>query len=111
MDEALGRILELMNPYSNPGCEPHKEQRMQYVSRHTLPTAAQDPTSLEERVSQLEVEIDNYEAEWTVRGQVYKVTRALRIPYRYEVRNKDGKKNGVWATEWLLIGYGGGNGA
>jgi hypothetical protein len=84
---------------------------MQYVGRHPLPAAtpaeAKDVTA---HVAQFEVEVDNYEAEWALRGQTYKVTRALRIPYRYEVRNKEGHKNGVWATEWLLIGYGGANG-
>lgn len=111
MERALGRLIELMNPYSNPGCEPHSEYRMEYVGRRSLPaTSPETPTTDAERVAQFEIEVDNYEAEWTIRGQTYKVTRALRIPYRYEVRNKEGSKNGVWATEWLLIGYGGANG-
>jgi hypothetical protein len=115
MEEALGRLVNLMNPYSNPGCEPLDEPRMQFVTRPLPPgttTAKKGDAKalLAQLVAQLEVEIDNYEAEWTLRGQTYKVTRALRIPYRYEVQNKDGNKNGVWATEWLLIGYGGANG-
>ena len=114
MDEAIGRLIELMNPYSNPNCEPHTERRMDLVGQPSPSGAPRGergkPPSLDQLVAQIEVEVDNYEAEWTIRGQTYKVTRALRIPYRYEVRNKEGNKNGVWATEWLLIGYGGANG-
>ena len=108
IEAALGRLIELMNPYSNPGCETHNEYRMEYVNFRTLPVDAQEPNR--DLFAQFEVEIDNYEQDWTIRGQTYRVVRGLRIPYRYEVRNRDGHHNGVWATEWLLIGYGGANG-
>jgi hypothetical protein len=111
--EALGRLIELMNPYANPTCVQHDEQRMQYLSRESLPTEVPTPpTTRSGRVAQFEVELDNYEADWTIRGQTFRITRALRIPYRYQVRNgRTGETNGVWATEWLFIGYGGGNGS
>lgn len=108
---ALGRLIELMNPYSNPGCDPDANHRMQYVNFHALPLSAPEPDR--DLVAQFEVDVDNYEEDWTLRGQTYRVVRALRIPYRYEVRNKkEGPHDGVgvWATEWLLIGYGGANG-
>jgi hypothetical protein len=108
IEAALGRLIELMNPYSNPECDPHTEHRMAYVNFHALPLSEPEPDR--NLVAQFEVEVDNYEQDWTLRGQTYRVVRALRIPYRYEVRNRNGHHNGVWATEWLLIGYGGANG-
>ena len=119
MEQALGRIINVLNPYSNPKCESLTESRMELVGR-PRPTGASLPpqggkikagdNSVLAQLTQIEVEIDNYDAEWTVRGQTYKVTRALRIPYRYELRDKNGNPNGVWVTEQLLIGFAGGNG-
>src|SRR5207302_4989932 len=74
---ALGRLIELMNPYSNPGCETHNEYRMEYVNFRTLPVDAQEPNRA--LFAQFEVEIDNYEQDWTIRGQTYRVVRGRRI--------------------------------
>jgi hypothetical protein len=113
MEQALGALIDAMNPYSNPACEPVNDVagRMEAVVRRPLPegVAANDATPAH-RVAQLDVEIDNYQGEWSFMGQTYKIKRALLIPYRYEVRNKDGEGSGVWATGNLLIGYTGANG-
>jgi hypothetical protein len=61
-------------------------------------------------VGQLGVEIDSYHGEWSFMGQIYKMRRALLIPYRYEVRNNEDVGSGVMAIGNLLIGYVGGNG-
>jgi len=63
--------------------------------------------------TQIALEIDNYGAgEWTFMGQMYKIKRALLIPYRYELLggvNRD-VQTGIWPTGNLLIGYTGANG-
>lgn len=116
-EQALGRMINVLNPYANPKCEPLDGSRMELMGRPRPTGASLRPKGertkegdILAQLAEIEVEIDNYEAEWTVRGQTYKVTRALRIPYRYELRDKDGKPNGVWVTEQLLIGFAGGNG-
>jgi hypothetical protein len=81
---------------------------MQAVVDRTLPKGVAADTAA--AVAQLDVEIDNYQGEWSFMGQPCKIKRALLIPYRYEVRDKDGKGSGVWATGRLLIGYTGANG-
>jgi hypothetical protein len=118
MEAALGRLINTLNPYSNPNCEPFEEllkrspepQRMQFAAdapRHWL---AVDDAG---RLAQIAAQIDNYQGgEWTFMGQMYKIKRALLIPYRYQVMG--GKDNdrptGVWASGNLLIGYTGANG-
>ena len=38
------------------------------------------------RLAQIAVEIDNYQGgDWTFMGQMYKIKRALLIPYRYQL--------------------------
>ena len=109
MEQTLGELINIMNPYSNPGCLAFNEgRRMQFAAGAPGQEVAGDAAG---RLRQIAVEIDNYQGgEWTFMGQMYKIKRALLIPYRYEVRNKDGVKSGVWATGNLLIGYTGANG-
>jgi hypothetical protein len=103
-----------MNPYSNPTCAAanHNDVVDRMGATRPLPqgVAAGDAT-LAQLIEQLDVEVDNYHgSEWSFMGQMCKISRALLIPYRYQVRNKEGQATGVWATGRLLIGYVGGNG-
>jgi hypothetical protein len=66
-------------------------------------------------LSHIELEVHdliaNYtSAEWTFRGVPQTIKRAIRITYRYELRDAQGNPNGLYATEHVLIGYAGGNG-
>jgi len=114
MHRALGALISAMNPYSNPACQTvnNVADRMQAVVARPLPEGvAPGDVTLAHRVAQLDVEIDNYQGgEWSFMGQMFKIKRGLLIPYRYEVRNRDGGESGVWATGNLLIGYTGANG-
>jgi hypothetical protein len=114
MERALGALINAMNPYSNPSCE-HVDQvvnRMEAPANRPLPPGlAMNLATPGELVAQLDVEIDNYQGgEWSFMGQMYKIKRSLLIPYRYEVRNTNGRVSGVWAIGKLLIGYTGANG-
>src|SRR5271166_4093354 len=62
-------------------------------------------------LGQFQLEVDNYEGAWTFKGATFRVTRAVRIVYRYPLRNARGAPNGLYATENLLVGYAGGNGS
>jgi hypothetical protein len=117
METALGTLINTLNPYSNPKCEPlgdllqrTPQQRMHFaVAPPGLGEAADDA----KRLAQIAVEIDNYQGgEWTFMGQMYKIKRALLIPYRYQVMGGENsnKPSGVWASGNLLIGYTGANG-
>ena len=114
MRNALGPLINAMNPYSNPTCAPVSANdvanRMQAARPLPQGVAAGDAT-LAQLVEQLDVEIDNYHgSEWSFMGQMYRISRSLLIPYRYEVRNREGAASGIWATGRLLVGYTGGNG-
>jgi hypothetical protein len=115
MEQALGALINTMNPYSNPTCD-HIDRvagRMQAVFvGGALPqgVTSERAQSVVE-LAQLGVQIDNYQGgEWSFMGQMYKIKRSLLIPYRYEVRNKDGVGSGICAIGNLLIGYTGANG-
>jgi hypothetical protein len=85
---------------------------MEAVGGRPLPqSVAVGDATLAQRVAQIAVQIDSYQGgEWSFMGQMYKIKRGLLIPYRYEVRNKDGVESGVWAIGNLLIGYTGADG-
>ena len=51
----------------------------------------------------------NYSTTWTFKGQTQNVKAAFRIPYRFQVKEKGGNVK-YWQTEYLLIGYAGGDG-
>lgn len=111
MEHALGALINAMNPYSNPACA-HVDAvagRMEAFGGRPLREGAERVTRAQ-LVGQLGVEIDNYHGEWSFMGQIYKIRRALLIPYRYEVRNSNDAQSGVMAIGNLLIGYVGGNG-
>jgi hypothetical protein len=115
MHGALGALISAMNPYSNPVCERVDvvADRMQAFMGRPVPGGAgfAEDRPLARLVSQIDVEIDNYQGgEWSFMGQMYKIKRSLLIPYRYEVRNRDGVGSGVMAIGNLLIGYTGANG-
>ena len=113
MDRALGPLINAMNLYSNPACE-HVERvagRMHALASRPLPEGiTPDNATVAQLVGQIDVAIDNYQGEWSFMGQIYKIKRALLIPYRYEVRNNHGQGSGVMAINNLLVGYTGGNG-
>ena len=99
IDEQLGRLIRLLNPYSTD---------MKHGADTSTP-AGQPASSEAESQGQFPVQVDNYEGEWTFKGGEYTVTKSLRITYRYPLYDKD--KNLIcYATEHLLIGYAGGNG-
>jgi hypothetical protein len=111
MEQALGELINIMNPYSNPTCLAFEEvRRMQFAAGAPAQGIAAD---LDARRRQIALEIDNYGGgEWTFMGQMYKIKRALLIPYRYQLLggvNRD-QETGIWPTGNLLIGYTGANG-
>ena len=56
----------------------------------------------------LEVD-DHYYGEWNFNGQPQKISRALRIRYRYPVSTPSGVV--YWLEDYLLIGFEGADGA
>jgi hypothetical protein len=56
----------------------------------------------------LEVD-DHYYGEWNFNGQPQKISRALRIRYRYPVKAPSGVV--YWLEDYLLIGFEGADGA
>ena len=66
------------------------------------PNTASTPTKV-----MLEVD-DHYYGEWSFNGQPQKISRALRIRYRYPVMSPS--KQVYWLEDYLLIGFEGADG-
>jgi len=60
--------------------------------------------------NQIQVEEDNYAAQWTFKGVTQNIKRALRIQYQYDKRDKNGNLLGYRVTEHLIVGFAGSNG-
>jgi hypothetical protein len=150
LEPRLGKLIRKLNPYTNGGmgtmlcgADPPANlaalgQDLRNLGQHLIdysnnPTQAnldlinrdEDQIDSDMPVSDLTLRIDNdYTQEymsWVFRGQPYKVKRALRISYRYQLPppldplNPPDPQNppdptGIFATEHVLIGYAGGNG-
>jgi len=104
-DKDLGLMIRLLNPYSTD-----MKQQTEDMQAEGAAAPASQPTSggssAASDLSKYHAEIDNYEGAWDFKGNTHKITRALRITYRYPVNDGEG----ILATEHLLIGYAGGNG-
>lgn len=77
---------------------------------------AENQIDLSVPMSDFNLRIDNdYRQDymtWVFRTQPYKVKRALRVTYRYQLPPPvaGNPPTGIYATEHVLIGYAGGNG-
>jgi hypothetical protein len=108
IDEQLGRLIRLLNPYST---DMKQSAGTPTPTGSTLTPARQQATTEGDDQGQFPLQVDNYDGEWTFKGNPYKVTKALRITYRYPLYdNATPPKIVCYATEHLLIGYAGGNG-
>jgi hypothetical protein len=103
-DKDLGLMIRLLNPYSTDMNPTEDMQAGGAAAPATQPPPEASPAASD--LSKYQVEIDNYEGAWDFKGDTHKITRALRITYRYRVKGGEG----IMATEHLLIGYAGGNG-
>ena len=127
-EQELGKLICILNPYSTemdnpPGAPPVVAQAVQQgatgqAAPSTVPQEGQQGPqgqAAPSNLKQFQVEVDDYIANytsgtWTFRGQPQTVKRALRITYRYPLKDIHNKDTGFYATEHLLIGYAGGNG-
>jgi hypothetical protein len=91
----LGKLIQNLNPYTHE------------MDLKMLP----DPSGLNPSgFGNIEVEVDNsYDAKWDFKGQTLTVKTAVRIPYRFPVKNDKGQIL-YFQTESLLIGFAGADG-
>jgi hypothetical protein len=108
LEQDLGTLIRMLNPYGGGGPATMHFAPVAPPTAATLLGAVAPPVG---DLGQFQMEVDNYEGEWSFKGQTHRVTRAVRIPYRYPLRDASGNFTGLYATENLLIGYAGGNGS
>jgi hypothetical protein len=95
----LGTLIRLLNPYTDGSAG-----TMHLAPAGAAPPSsppAVDPTDL----AQIRLEVENHAGEWTFKANPQRVQRALRIEYRYPLKDVTGVPNGLFATQHLLIGY------
>jgi hypothetical protein len=150
LEPRLGKLIRKLNPYTNGGmrtmlCGADPPANLAAVGQDlvnlgnaliayaTTPDQThldavnqyEDQIDLDMPISDLTLRIDNDFTQdymsWVFRGQPYKVKRALRISYRYQLPPQPDPLNpadhahpppptGIFATEHVLVGYAGGNG-
>lgn len=102
--EDLGKLIILMNPYTSgsaTGMDPH--MFVDAFDIYTSPPSSPPSGSSDPKKIWMEVD-KRYPGEWTFKGQPHHVNTALRIAYRWA------RKDNIWITDYLLIGYEGANG-
>ncbi|HUC09505.1 MAG TPA: hypothetical protein VL985_03655 [Stellaceae bacterium] len=101
LDEDLGRLISMMNPYTNG--------ESGTMDPHMFIDAKAQPVGENLEIKDVWMEIDsNYPASWTFKGQEQKVNTALRIGYRWK---KTVGTKVVWMTDYLLVGFEGSGGS
>lgn len=95
VEQALGTLIVNANPYTTGAVG-------------TMGLVAGPPAQI--NPDQIQVEEDNYAAQWTFKGVTQNIKRALRIQYRYDKTDANGNPLGYKVTEHLIIGFAGSNG-
>lgn len=108
---ALGELICRLNPYTRLK-DANTGEETGDMEVGMLPPASQvyNPGDPNSTIACMGIEAErNYNATWTFKGQTQNVKAAFRIPYRFQVKNGAGAVK-YWQTEYLLIGYAGGDG-
>jgi hypothetical protein len=106
--EDLGKLIIMMNPYAGGTMEPHTFHPLQPPptpgSIPSLPIPTPPDTTC------IWMEMDKYgTGDWAFKSQPHRIDTALRIAYRWPMKDKAGNFI-CWITDYLLIGYEGSNG-
>lgn len=112
--EDLGALIIKMNPYAGGTMEPHT-----FLSAQPPPApptgatpnpASSTPAAQPPDATCIWMEMDKYgTGDWAFKGQPRRIDTALRIAYRWAMKDKQGNFI-CWITDYLLIGYEGSNG-
>jgi hypothetical protein len=108
---ALAELISRLNPYTNLPVDDTGVQtgKMQIAMLPAAQITGPSGPVLDE-ISRVEVEVERgYDTKWSFKGQQQFVKAAVRIPYRFEVKDKDGQTL-YFQTEYLLVGYAGAEG-
>lgn len=95
----LGTIIRMLNPHA--GGQPGSMHLAPAGAPPPAPAPSVDPSDL----ARIRLEVDNAAGDWIFKGQQQRVEKALRIEYRYPLSDVNGKPTGLFATEYLVIGY------
>ena len=108
---ALGELICRLNPYTELPYDNATNMGTGPMEVVTLPKPiGYAPNPANDTIACMGVEAErNYSTTWTFKGQTQNVKAAFRIPYRFQVKEKGGNVK-YWQTEYLLIGYAGGDG-
>jgi hypothetical protein len=108
---ALGELICRLNPYTKLPFDPTTNMQTGPMEVVTLPKPSNyTPDPANDTIACMAIEAErNYNTTWSFKGQTQNVKAAFRIPYRFQVCDSEGKVK-YWQTEYLLIGYAGGDG-
>ncbi len=104
--EDLGKLIFALNPYTNrenPASSTETGDMDLYVDSPAAGKSAPD-------ISQFEVEVDTaYPAKWEFKEEAQNINTAIRLRYRYPVKNSSGSVL-YYIDDYLLVGYEGSGG-
>ena len=110
---ALGELICRLNPYTELPFDKTNNMQTGKMEVGTLPRPTgnyKTNSTQTNTIACIEIEVEkNYGTQWTFKGQAQSVKTAFRIPYRFQVKDESGNTL-YWQTEYLLIGYAGGDG-
>jgi hypothetical protein len=106
---ALGKLIRSLNPYTTEMEHPPVPHPAGGPIAAGL--EATEAAACREFYLEIDDHIANYSStDWNFRGNPQTVKRAIRITYRYQLKDIHSRPTGFYATEHVLIGYAGGNG-
>ena len=99
-DSELGRLIRLLNPYSTTMYPSGEDILIAAAPGEQAQGEAQQEAAAPVDLRKYHVEVDTYDGAWDFKLQTYRITRSLKITYRYQRDDAPG----VFATEHILVG-------
>jgi hypothetical protein len=99
VESDLGTLIRMLNPHTD-GSE---------GTIHLAPAGMGPPASAPRvdpnDLAQIQLEIDNGTGVWPFKTGTMGIQRAIKIQYRYPLKDANGNLTGLFAIDHLMIGY------
>ena len=100
LESDLGTLIRMLNPHTDGS-----EGSMSFAPPGLGVPPPTAPIVNPADLAQIQLEIDDKASRWAFKTGTENIERALKVLYRYPLKDTQGNSNGLFATDYLIVGY------